>query len=76
MAIEGIGAQPLAAQQQMSLMSEASDVSEAGEGEEGGSVQQKAQVSVLKDSMEQAENQTMELVDSAMGVGQNVDMVA
>ncbi len=73
MAIEGIGAQPLAAQQQMSLMS---DASKAAEGEEGGSVQQKAQVSVLKDSMEQAESQTMQLIDSAMGVGQNVDMVA
>jgi hypothetical protein len=72
MALEGIGAQPMAAQQQMSLMSDAPEAAQ----EEGGSVQQKAQVSVLKDSMEQAESQTMQLIDSAMGVGQNVDMVA
>ena len=71
MAIEGVGAQPMAAQQQQLPLNE---TGEAGEG--AGSVQQQAQVRVLNDSMEQAESQTMQLIDSAMGVGQNVDMVA
>ncbi|MFP4687433.1 MAG: hypothetical protein ACLFN5_04905 [bacterium] len=72
MAIEGVGAQALSSQQQSLPLNESAEADEGGEA----SVQQKVQVSVLKDSMDQAESQTMKLVDSAMGVGQNVDTVA
>lgn len=46
------------------------------EGSSSGSVQEQAQVSVLKDSLEQQESQALQLINSSMGLGQNVDLKA
>lgn len=46
------------------------------EGGSAGSLQQQAQVSVLTDSLEQQESQALQLINSSMGLGQNVDLKA
>ncbi len=64
---------------QQSLFSASTQqTSQAQKSEESasGSLQQQAQVSVLEDSLEQQENQALQLINSSMGIGQNVDLRA
>ncbi len=72
MAIEGVSSQAQA--QQQSLINQAAGAGQESEG--SGSVQQQMQVQVMQDSMQQKGQQTMEIINSSMGLGQNVDIQA
>ena len=76
MAIQGVGSSPGAMQQSLALQGEASQQAEAAEPSEAGGGDASRQVQVLSDAMEQEEQQAMQLIESSMGVGQNVDVMA
>lgn len=62
--------------QNQSSSSTASSNSSSGDSDSAGNVQQQAKVSVLKSSLENQERNTMQLIESSQGIGQNVDTFA
>jgi hypothetical protein len=79
MGVQGVAANALSSQQQ-SLFSNQSGSSASGQSsssdESAGSFQQQAKVSVLKSSLESKKENTLQLINSTRGVGQNVDTLA
>lgn len=63
-----------ASQSQQAQSSQAAQSS--GDGNSSGSVQLEAKISVMKDSLENKEQQTQKLINSSRGVGQNIDTFA
>ena len=80
MGIQGVSGNQFSAQQQSLFSGQQSDASVASgsnsESQGSGNVQLEAQISTMKSSMETQEQTTMSLINSSMGVGQNVDTLA
>jgi hypothetical protein len=78
--IQGVSGKQFSAQQQSLFSGQQSGANAASgsssESQGSGNVQLEAQISTMKSSMETQEQTTMSLINSSMGVGQNVDTVA
>ncbi len=80
MAIQGVGGNQLNAQQQSLFTGQQSGTnatsSNEGDNSSTGNVQLDASISVMKSSMETQKQNTLQLINSSMGIGQNVDTLA
>lgn len=77
MSIQGVGGNQLGAQQQSLFSGQQSGAGAASasdaESQSSGNAQLDAKISVMKSSMETKEQNTLSLINSSMGIGQNVD---